>query len=363
MAVRPWFIATRGSALALAQAKAVLAQCQAAAPDQTFELKIIQTTGDKLLSAALAGGQLPKGLFTKELEAALLSRQADLAVHSLKDLPTELPAGLKLGAVTARADVRDVLIYRQGALRLDNQSQGAAQPEAQAAASSQPAMAEAEHERPGSMRTLTAEGRPPQPILAALPPQATVGTSSTRRAAQLRQLRPDLRVVPLRGNVGTRLLKLSQQKELDAVILAGAGLERLGCTLGPDGLLQGSAVPAGLAAVPIPVDELLPAVGQGALGIEIRQNEPNLDSLCAALNHWDTWRCVTAERAFLQAMGGGCHLAVAAYATVEAGQLRLRAVSFVAGEPCRGEVWGEPAAAVDLGRELARQLSRPARPS
>lgn len=356
------FIATRGSALALAQAQAVLAQCRAAAPDQTFELKIIQTTGDKLVSATLAGGQLPKGLFTKELEAALLRGEADLAVHSLKDLPTELPAGLKLGAVTARADVRDVLIYRQGELAVPagRASTGHLGHESPGHASApQPPGSEPVQADSGPCTGPSAQ--PLRSCLAVLPAQATVGTSSTRRAAQLRHHRPDLRIVPLRGNVGTRLLKLSRQPELDAIILAGAGLARLGCSLGADGTLQGDHVPAGLAAAPIPVDELLPAVGQGAIGVEIRQNEPRLERLCAALNHWDTWRCVTAERAFLQAMGGGCHLAVAAYASLEAGRLRLRAVSFLAGQPRWGELWGEPDAPVELGRQLARQLSGCAR--
>lgn len=357
MAAPPLLIATRGSALALAQANAVLAQCQAAAPDQAFQLKIIQTTGDKLLSAALAGGQLPKGLFTKELEAALLSRQADLAVHSLKDLPTELPPGLKLAAVTARAEVRDVLVYRQGELRWPGVHPQAAdvRPGRPTSASAQQ-LTSSQPERSAPSASATSEAKPLQSSLAALSPQAVVGTSSTRRAAQLRHHRPDLRIVPLRGNVGTRLRKLSQQRELDAIILAGAGLARLGCTVGPDGLLQGPDVPAGLAAVPVPVEELLPAVGQGALGIEIRANEPPLDRLCATLNHLDTWRCVTAERAFLQAMGGGCHLAVAAYATVEGGKLRLRAVSFLAGQPHWVEAWGTLDAPVALGQQLARQL-------
>jgi hydroxymethylbilane synthase len=159
-ATKPIYIATRGSALALAQANQILAQCRSLFPAETFDLKIIKTTGDKLQTASLASAELPKGLFTKEIEEALLSGEADLAVHSLKDLPTELPAGLKLGAVTRRADVRDVIVYRHS----DFQS---------------------------------------SLLLAGLPNGAVVATSSTRRAAQVLERRPDLKVVPIRGNVGT----------------------------------------------------------------------------------------------------------------------------------------------------------------
>jgi len=350
----PLIIATRGSPLALAQAKAVLARCQAVAPDQRFELKIIQTTGDKLRTAALAGGSLPKGLFTKELEAALLRGQADLAVHSLKDLPTELPSGLKLGAVTARADVREVLVYRQGSLGPGVVSVGV-------------------EPRPGTSgllkrksdpQTASPLGQVPGAIqlefgaLSVLPPQATVGTSSTRRTAQLRQRRPDLRIVPVRGNVGTRLLKLVQQPHLDAILLAAAGLERLGYVIRPDGQLQGNDLPPGLAAVFVPVEELLPAVGQGAVGIEIRADDLRLEALCTELNDPVTWRCVTAERAFLAAMGGGCHQAIGAYANVQNGKLHLRAVSFLADRPQAGELWGDLDAPVALGYQLAEQMGR-----
>ena len=176
-------IATRGSALALAQANMVLAQLRAAFPGESFELQIIKTTGDKLQTASLASPNLPKGLFTKEIEEALLNGQADLAVHSLKDLPTELPAGLQLGAVSVRVDVRDVLVTRRSP-----------------ALNSQPA------------------------TLNSLPLRATVATSSTRRRAQLLDHRPDLNIVPIRGNVGTRLRKLAEQPELHAIVLAAAGL-------------------------------------------------------------------------------------------------------------------------------------------
>src|SRR5437867_2904844 len=186
----PLVIATRGSALALAQANTIRAQCRAALPGTDPEIKIIKTTGDKLQTASLASLELPKGLFTKELEMALLNGQADLAVHSLKDLPTDLPAGLMLGATTRRADARDALIYRNAEF-LGSQTADPAK-----------------------------RGFNPHLTIAALPAGATVATSSVRRSAQLRERRPDLNVVPIRGNVPTRLKKLVEQHEIDAIILA-----------------------------------------------------------------------------------------------------------------------------------------------
>ena len=328
---RTLYLASRGSALALAQANLVLSQCRAALPGVSFEIRIIKTTGDKLQAAALAGAELPKGLFTKEIEEALLRGEADLAVHSLKDLPTELPAGLRLGAVTERADVRDVLVYR------DLES----------------AQADWDMTRPVVQ---TRRAYRPALTLAALPSGATVATSSTRRHAQTQEHRPDLKIVPIRGNVGTRLAKLKDQAELDATLLAAAGLDRLQFRISPAGRLEGDGVPPGLSATRLSVIEMLPCVGQGAIGIEIRGNDPDLASLCARLNHAETHECVTAERAFLEAMGGGCQLAVAAFAQLVGGELRLSGVSFLSGEPRRGEIKtppGDPAAA---GRKLAAQL-------
>ena len=311
----PIRIATRGSALALAQANMVLAQLRAAFPGDQFELQIIKTTGDKLQTASLASPNLPKGLFTKEIEDALLDGQADLAVHSLKDLPTELPAGLQLGAVSVRVDVRDVLITRRNP-----------------ALGSQPA------------------------TLNSLPPGATVATSSTRRRAQMLDRRPDLNIVPIRGNVGTRLRKLAEQPELHATVLAAAGLERLHFSHDGTAELAGPDIPPGLLASAISVEEMLPCVGQAALGIEIRENDARLERIVAALNHPVTQACVTAERAFLRGMGGGCQLAVGAYAEVSGNSLRLRAVSFLGAQPVRGESSGEVSAAVQIGEQLARQL-------
>ena len=311
----PIRIATRGSALALAQANMVLAQLRAAFPGEQFELQIIKTTGDKLQTASLASPNLPKGLFTKEIEDALLDGQADLAVHSLKDLPTELPAGLQLGAVSIRVDVRDVLITRRSP-----------------APDSQPA------------------------TLSSLPPGATVATSSTRRRAQMLDRRPDLNIVPIRGNVGTRLRKLAEQPELHATVLAAAGLERLHFSHDGTAELAGPDIPDGLLASAISVEEMLPCVGQAALGIEIRENDVRLERIVAALNHPVTQACVMAERAFLRGMGGGCQLAVGAYAEVSGTSLRLRAVSFLGAQPVRGESSGEVSAAAQIGEQLARRL-------
>ena len=311
--MKPIRIVTRGSALALAQANMVLAQCRAAFPNESFEIQIIRTTGDKLQTASLAESNLPKGLFTKELESALLNGEGDLAVHSLKDLPTELPAGLKLGAVSKRADVRDVLICRAAPDLL-----------------------------PPTLETLRAG--------------ATVATSSTRRRAQLLHRRPDLRVVEIRGNVGTRLRKLAEQPALDAIILAAAGLERLNFRRGDASEISGDGVPVGLRAKPLSTEEMLPCVGQAALGIETRENDPRIAAICALLNDPVTEACVTAERAFLRGMGGGCQLAVGACAEITAGELKLRAISFLGSAPRQGVRHGNPADAAVIGAALAGDL-------
>jgi hydroxymethylbilane synthase len=326
---RPILIATRGSPLALAQARQVLAAAEATCPDTRFELRLIRTTGDKLQRASLAAPAmaLPKGLFTKELEVALLAGEADLAVHSLKDLPTDLPAGLELAAVTERVDVRDVLVGRSATT--------SPPPVAAACTASAPA------------------------ILAALPAGATVATSSTRRRDQLLAARPDLRIVEIRGNVGTRLHKVASQPELDATVLAAAGLARLGFRIAADGELSGpepGAAPAGLRAVFLDTVTMIPCVGQAAIGLEARAGDARLATVCARLNHAATQQCVTAERAFLRAMGGGCQSPVAALAEIHGTELRLRAVSFRDGPVRRGELAGPPAEAERIGTELAGRL-------
>lgn len=325
---RTLFIATRGSALALAQANLVMAQCRAAFPDCRFELKIIKTTGDKLQTASMAqeGKVLPKGLFTKELEVALLNGEADLAVHSLKDLPTELPTGLKLGAVGKREDVRDVLLYRDA--RHQARSHG---------------MAEARGFAPGVK-------------VSNMPAGTVIATSSTRRKAQLLTLNPGLKLPDIRGNVATRMQKLATQPGLDATVLALAGMSRLHFRVTLEGRIEGEGVPAGLLAVILGTDEMLPCVGQGAIGIEVRENDTLLDEVCKSLDHYQTRQCVIAERAFLAGMGGGCQSPVAAHAQVQEKTIRMRAVSFTHGPIQRAEGESPIAEAAQLGLELAARL-------
>ena len=318
---KPIIIGTRGSALALAQSNMIAAQCRAAFPKLTFELKIIKTTGDKLQTASMAQGELPKGLFTKELEVALLDGRVDLCVHSLKDLPTELPEGLKLGAVGQRVDVRDVMLYRDA----------------------------------GQLAKPGMSGFGPHLQAKDLPQGAVVATSSTRRKAQLLAMRPDLKAIEIRGNVATRMQKLAAQPEMDATILAFAGLTRLGYQIAPDGRISGKDVPAGLFASIMDVDSMLPCVGQAAIGIETRCNDERVDAICAKLNHYDSFQCVTAERAFLAGMGGGCLAPVAAYAEPIGDQIKMRAVSFMTGYK-RTEASRPIKEAAQLGAYIAATL-------
>ncbi len=327
---RPVIVATRGSALALAQANLILAQCRAVFPKLRFELKIIKTTGDKLQRASMAqkAGSLPKGLFTKELEVALVKRQADLAVHSLKDLPTDLPGGLKLAATPKRADVRDVLIYRDADFLRDQTAEWS----------------------PG-MSAL--RGFKAHTALKVFPKGATIATSSTRRKEQLLAQRPDFNVVEIRGNVTTRMQKVADRPELDATILAFAGINRLNFLVTPEGRLEGDAVPDGLFATILDVEEMLPCVGQGAIGIEIRANDERIAAICERLNHYNTFQCVAAERAFLHGMGGGCQSPVAAYAEIIGDKINLRAVSYRDEKVRRGEAKLPIKEAVELGKQMA----------
>ena len=244
-------IGSRGSELALRQSEQIAHALRARAPDTDVVIEIIRTTGDKITDVPLAqiGG---KGLFTKEIEEALLAGAIDLAVHSMKDLPTELPPGLCLGAVPKRENPRDVLVSSAG-LTLDQ-----------------------------------------------LPPGARVGTSSLRRAAQLRAFRGDLALLPLRGNVNTRLRKVSEGG-VDAAILAAAGLSRLGLS---HQITQ-----------EIPETIMLPAPAQGALAIETRQDYAEILRRLAPLDDPETRRAVAAERTFLAAMQGGCQVPLGALAT------------------------------------------------
>lgn len=298
-------IGTRGSALALRQAEWVSERIAQLRPGPKPELVVIRTEGDRRLNVSLPeiGG---KGVFTAELEQALLDGRIDLAQHSLKDLPTRLPDGLRLGSVPVRADPRDALVSRQGTR------------------------------------------------FKALPPGARIGTSALRRAAQLRHLRPDLAVLDIRGNVDTRLRKLAEE-QFDAIVVALAGLERLG--LGDR------------AAEVLPVHQMLPAPGQGALGIEVRAGDPELDRLLAALHDPEAGAAVAAERAVLEALGGGCQVPVATYAERQGGRLHLRALvadlegrRFVRAEGSAAWPDGDPAAGVipafarALGESVAADL-------
>jgi hydroxymethylbilane synthase len=318
----PIIICTRGSPLALAQANLIAAECRRLFPHLRFELKIIKTTGDTLQKASMAkiDASLPKGLFTKELEVALLEKQADLAVHSLKDLPTELPAGLILAATPKRADVRDVLIYREAS-------------------------------------STALKGLKPHSTLKNFPKGATIATSSTRRRAQLLAARPDLNVVEIRGNVGTRIQKILELGELDATVLALAGITRLNFRISGDGKLLGDAVPDGVLASTLDLEVMLPAPGQGAMGIEIRAGDERIAKICERLNDFNTFQCVTAERSFLAGMGGGCQSPVAACGEILSDNtIYLRAISFVDGPMRRSEGKRPVKEAAELGLQLAAEL-------
>lgn len=254
-------IGTRGSTLAVWQAGWVKKRLEAHWPDLRVELVPISTSGDRIQHVSLAriGG---KGLFVKEIEQALLAGTVDLAVHSVKDLPAELPPGLRLSTIPEREDPRDVLISAGGS------------------------------------------------SLADLPEATRVGTSSLRRQALLLHLRPDLRIEVLRGNVETRLRRQLEGR-VDATILAAAGLKRLSLRL--------------KNGVPLDAEEFLPAIGQGALGIEIRAGDA-VAALLAPLHHPETAWAVEAERAFLSGMGGSCRTPLAARATIANGSLRLAAL-------------------------------------
>jgi hydroxymethylbilane synthase len=345
---RPILIATRGSALALAQSRQVQSHLQAAFPGERFELEVIRTTGDALQTSALADPStpLPKGLFTKELEVALLEGRADLAVHSLKDLPTELPEGLTLGAVCPRADVREVLLYRDAA---------------RVAAEKNPVAdwTPGSKERSGFTLGLMLED---------LPEGAVVATSSTRRSALVKALRPDLSVVPIRGNVGTRLAKLLQDDGIDVTLLAAAGLSRLGYDLSPKGALRldhrlnpaqrsvSEPPPEGILGTILEPEEFLPAVGQGAVALEVRAGDSEIGSRVSVLNHFNTHQAVLAERAFLRGMGGGCQSPIAGYARVVGHLLHLRVAVFRDGSGRFGEDKAPVRDAEVLGKRLAERI-------
>ena len=317
---QPIIIATRGSALARVQAEATETALAVAFPGLRVERRIIKTTGDKLQKSSLSqkGETLPKGLFTKELEVALANRDADIAVHSLKDLPTDLPDGLILAATPKREDVRDVLIYRAPS---------------------------------AAMR-----GFPAHATIQDFPQGATIATSSTRRKMSLLAVRPDLNIVEIRGNVSTRMQKVADRGELDATILALAGMTRLKFKINPDGTIIGDAVPAGMLASVLDLETMLPCVGQGAIGIETRADDARIAAIMAKLNHAETFQAVTAERSFLRGMGGGCQSPVGAHAVINGDTISLKAISFRDQTVKRGEASRPVAEAAALGEQIAAAL-------
>jgi hydroxymethylbilane synthase len=288
-----FLIGTRGSKLALAQTNIVADRIKALFPAVNVRLVKITTHGDRDQSLKMDFAE-QDGVFVRELERALLDGRIDMAVHSLKDVPTQLLPGLTLAAVLEREDPRDVLITRGISL-------------------------------------------------AALPPMAKVGTSSLRRSVQLMALRPDVVCTGIRGNVDTRLRKVADG-EYDGVVLAAAGLSRLGCA---DRITEF-----------LPLDRFLPAVGQAALVIETRADDKKTSEITSCINHLPTWQSVMAERAFLWELGGGCSAPIAALGTVAGRELRLEGL--VAGANTRHMVraaeTGETGTAEGTGKRLAHRL-------
>lgn len=302
MPPRPLLIGTRGSPLALWQAEHVRALLMAAHGfgESDIELSKITTSGDRISDKPLRdfGG---KGLFTKEIDEALLSGAVDLAVHSMKDLPTVLPEGIIVAAVLPRADVRDAFISTRA------------------------------------------------PSLAELPPGSVVGTSSLRRSAQVKRVRPDLRVADLRGNVGTRLRKL-KEGVADATLLAMAGLIRLGLAAQVTSILS--------------TDEMLPAVAQGAIGVAARSDDERTRALLAKLNDARSATGVACERAFLARLDGSCKTPIAGLAEIDAGVLRFRGLILTPDGSewhdieLTGEVGHARALGTDAGEELLARAGR-----
>lgn len=301
-------LGTRGSQLALWQANWVKSEMEKRNPGMEVELFKIKTTGDKILDVPLAkvGG---KGLFVKEIEEALLDKRIDLAVHSMKDVPTDFPKGLHLAAITEREDPRDAFITSQ------------------------------KHAPEGGNQGSKIKSQK----FKDLPNGAKIGTSSLRRSSQLLNLRTDLKIVQLRGNLNTRLKKLDEG-QYDAIILAAAGVKRLGWV---DRITEY-----------LSPDVSLPAIGQGALGIETRVDDKEINKLVAFFDHPATSTAVKAERALLKRLEGGCQVPIAAYGEVKAGNLNL--VGLVASTDgkkiIKDSVSGQIDKAEDLGIELAEKL-------
>jgi len=291
---RKYVIGTRGSDLALWQANLVRTRLESLFTEQEFEIKVIRTTGDQLLDIALSKiGD--KGLFTRQIETALLNGEIDFAVHSLKDLQTVQPDGLIIGAVCDRETANDVFISKT------------------------------------------------HKSIDELPAGARVATGSLRRKSQLLNFRPDLEIVEIRGNVPTRLKKF-QESDLDGLILAYAGIFRLGLEKSVSQL--------------IPFSVMLPAVGQGAVAVEIREGDGEVLELAAKLESGPTRVCITAERSFLRRLEGGCQVPIGAYATIDGGNLHLEGMvgSLDGNVIFRESISGGTDEAEGLGTRLAEQL-------
>lgn len=312
----PIVLGTRGSELALVQASATEALLQAAFSDLDIERRIIRTTGDRRTDVALAEvakveGVFDKGVFIKELELELECGGIDIAVHSLKDMPTTLHEKFQLAAVLERAAVRDVLVSRDGS------------------------------------------------DIASLPQGARVGTSSVRRAKQVAYLRPDVEILDLRGNVPTRLRKLAEGDVYDAILLAEAGMQRLGY-LDTDNASGIESEPLkgmpSLRVKRLPESEFFPAAGQGAIALEIRAGDARTYEFARTLNHEATWQRICAEREFLRLLDAGCHTPVGVYSSLVDDVLQLKALVFpeTGGEPKSGEASGiDP---LEVARALFQSL-------
>ena len=310
-------IGSRGSQLALTQTKFIQAEIRRVAPEIETRIEIIKTSADKdaVTSLRVSGGA---GVFVKELEYALSRGEIDLAVHSMKDVPTAIADGLRIAAVPEREDARDALIFNYE-LRITN------------------------YELPVAEFPLDVLGGPISSAIWRLPAGARVGTGSFRRQAQLLALRPDLRILDIRGNVDTRIRKM-ESGEYDAVALATAGLRRLG--------LQNRI------SYTLSYDEMLPAPGQGALAIEVRANDVFTNEIAGKLDHPHTALAVAAEREFLERLGGGCNVPIAVYARVVNGALEIDAL---AASPdgkrvVRDKAFGDPEKNADICAVLAERI-------
>jgi hydroxymethylbilane synthase len=290
---RKLVLGSRGSALALAQVGLLKHALGRVHGEMEIEVKIVTTTGDRRLDIRMAQetGEGLKGLFTREIEALLLAGEIDVAVHSLKDLPGHIPPGLEVAAVLERADTSDLLISK------------------------------------------TAPG------FSNLPQGAVVATGSVRRRRQLLWMRPDLQVTEIRGNVPTRLKKLRDTAEWEAIVLARAGIDRLGLDLD------------GLHAVPL---EMLPAIGQGAIGLEIRTGDAHAAAILAGVNHLPTFFCTRAERELLRLLDGDCRLPVGVQTSLQGERLRMKTIVF--GPEDQPPLAGEAEGAADRPEELAGVL-------